>query len=280
MAGSLLLAADSTGSSANITSTLQTGSITMSADGWVVPCVRLSSLNGAAATITLGFRHFASNGTTLIREQAYSFAKPQTTSTVAGDDMPAVFVKSGEVLTVTVKSSNASDTAAAYTISWAKGEASSMEQVVGGAVPTPAVTGVPKVDLLYAIGTILTEGAAGRLAAAIIKFFNVATPTGTVNSLPDAVPGAAGGLQTAFMGKTSGSVNDAGASTTVFIGDSSLSAVDDFYNGSVLVFTSGTMRIARRITDYTGATKTFTFGTAFPAAPANGVTFDIIGRIE
>lgn len=46
------------------------------------------------------------------------------------------------------------------------------------------------------LGTLLTEGAGGRLAAAFIKFFDKATPTGTINSLPDAVAGASGGLPT------------------------------------------------------------------------------------
>lgn len=133
MAGSLLLTSDSTGSSQNITSTLELATRTAAADEWVVPSVRLSSLNGAAATITLTWRHYASNGTTLIREQAYSFAKPQTASTVAGDDMPAVFIKSGEKLTIAAKSSNASDNAAAYTISWANGAAADVQQVAGTA---------------------------------------------------------------------------------------------------------------------------------------------------
>lgn len=63
----------------------------------------------------------------------------------------------------------------------------------GGAIPAPAVTGVPKIDLAYILGTVLTE-TAGLIAAAFSKFFNKATPTGTVNSIPDAVAGAAGGL--------------------------------------------------------------------------------------
>lgn len=50
------------------------------------------------------------------------------------------------------------------------------------------------VSIWSILGTILTEGAAGRIAAAVIKFFNVASPTGTINSLPDAVPGAANAL--------------------------------------------------------------------------------------
>jgi hypothetical protein len=51
-----------------------------------------------------------------------------------------------------------------------------------------------QVDVGKFIGTAPTEGASGRLAGGITKFFNVATPTGTVNSIPDAVAGAANGL--------------------------------------------------------------------------------------
>ena len=50
-----------------------------------------------------------------------------------------------------------------------------------------------QVDLTQILGTALTE-TSGYLAASFIKFFNVATPTGTIDSLPDAVPGAAGGV--------------------------------------------------------------------------------------
>jgi hypothetical protein len=77
-----------------------------------------------------------------------------------------------------------------------------------------------------------------------------------------------------------GTVNDAGASTTAFITDLA-SAVDDFYSGSVLVFTSGVLTgQARRISNYDQATKTITVTPALTSAPANGVTFCIIGRIE
>jgi hypothetical protein len=37
-------------------------------------------------------------------------------------------------------------------------------------------------------------GTSNQVSAAFVKMFNVATPTGTVNSLPDAVPGAVSGL--------------------------------------------------------------------------------------
>jgi hypothetical protein len=52
------------------------------------------------------------------------------------------------------------------------------------------------VNVTKLLGTAPTEGAAGRLAAAFTKFFDKATPTGTINSLPDAVAGANGGLTT------------------------------------------------------------------------------------
>jgi hypothetical protein len=59
-----------------------------------------------------------------------------------------------------------------------------------------AFTVANKVDAnLHAIhDTALTEGGAGYLAGAFVKFFNKQTPTGTINSLPDAAPGASGGL--------------------------------------------------------------------------------------
>jgi len=48
---------------------------------------------------------------------------------------------------------------------------------LGTAAATPTVAGVPEVDLTHVMGTILTEGGAGRLAAAFIKLLDVATPT-------------------------------------------------------------------------------------------------------
>lgn len=50
-------------------------------------------------------------------------------------------------------------------------------------------------DLASILGTALTE-TAGQIAAAFKKFFDKATPTGTINSLPDAVAGANGGIPT------------------------------------------------------------------------------------
>lgn len=53
--------------------------------------------------------------------------------------------------------------------------------------------GFMKASVFGMMGTALTE-TAGQIAAAFKKFFDKATPTGTINSLPDAVAGAAGGV--------------------------------------------------------------------------------------
>lgn len=70
-----------------------------------------------------------------------------------------------------------------------------------------------KVSLQEIITTALTEGATGRLAAAFIKLLNVATPTGTVNSLPDAVAGATNGL--AIVGSNVGAAASVTAPVTL-----------------------------------------------------------------
>jgi hypothetical protein len=62
-----------------------------------------------------------------------------------------------------------------------------------GAGQLDFTSGVVKSNLAQILGTALTE-TAGLIAAGFKKFFNVATPTGTVNSLPDAVPSASNGL--------------------------------------------------------------------------------------
>lgn len=63
----------------------------------------------------------------------------------------------------------------------------------GGAGTTITLQNPIYADLRSILGTALTE-TAGQIAAAFKKFFDKAAPTGTVNSLPDAVAGANGGL--------------------------------------------------------------------------------------
>ena len=53
--------------------------------------------------------------------------------------------------------------------------------------------GVVKANLVQILAAAIT-GTAAQIVAAFTKWFNVATPTGTVNSIPDAVPGAANGV--------------------------------------------------------------------------------------
>lgn len=79
---------------------------------------------------------------------------------------------------------------------------------VAGVMVTATATGMVGIGCYLQIGTLpvdLTkvkgtplpaESVAGRDAAALGKFLDVASPTGTVNSLPDAVPGAENGLPT------------------------------------------------------------------------------------
>jgi hypothetical protein len=76
----------------------------------------------------------------------------------------------------------------------------------------------------------------------------------------------------------SGSVNDASPAAGDFDGDAGLSAVDDFYIGSYLAFTSGNLQgMWRRVTDYNGTSKNLSFAEPFPAAPADTDTFVIGG---
>lgn len=70
-----------------------------------------------------------------------------------------------------------------------------------GAGQLDFTSGVVKSNLAQILGTALTE-TAGQIAAAFKKFFDKATPTGTINSLPDAVAGASGGV--AIVGSVMG----------------------------------------------------------------------------
>ena len=77
-------------------------------------------------------------------------------------------------------------------------------------------------DLVSIHGTALTE-TAGLLAGGFKKFFNVASPTGTVNSLPDAVPDEAGGLPISDDGGLDMDALVAGSATNITISSTSFS---------------------------------------------------------
>ncbi len=68
-------------------------------------------------------------------------------------------------------------------------------------------------SLNAALGTAITEGAAGRIAGAITKFYDKASPTGTINSIPDALAGATGGL---FIAGSNAATTISGLTTGAF----------------------------------------------------------------
>jgi hypothetical protein len=137
-----------TGTAQNIyAATVELATFVASADCIVSPAVRLSSLTGTAANLTIGYRHTTSGGTA-IGEWVEQFAKPQAASTVATSQLPLVRLDTGEKLVVTARSSNSSDTAAAFAIDW-PGE------LLADTVATQLAAIKAKTDLLTA-GTSVT----------------------------------------------------------------------------------------------------------------------------
>jgi hypothetical protein len=73
-------------------------------------------------------------------------------------------------------------------------------------------------------------------------------------------------------------VNDTNASSTSFI-TNLIQTSNNFYNGNILVFTSGANAgQVRRIIDYDGASKKITVDPALSQAPTNGDTFSILSQ--
>lgn len=160
------------------------------------------------------------------------------------------------------------------------------------AVPAEHTAGYPIVTIKDGTGTGELNTASGAVASVnLVTSLDSGAITATSFGA-DAITASAianGAIDAAtfaadckmIAAQKAGTVNDAGAAAGDFDGDSGLSATDDFYNGSVLAFTSGNLLgLARKITDYTGSSKNLVFATAFPAAPGNGDAFVILGRIE
>ena len=101
-----------------------------------------------------------------------------------------------------------------------------------------------KASLVEILTTALTE-TAGLIAGAFKKFFNVATPTGTVNSLPDAVAGAAGGV---FIAGANAATSITTALTTNITGD-----VTGNLSGSVGSVTGAVGSVTGAVGSVTGA---------------------------
>jgi hypothetical protein len=116
-----------------------------------------------------------------------------------------------------------------------------------------------------------TEDIQARLPAAL-------TAGGNIKADMLAVSGdttAADRLEALMDGTMVAQVNDAGASTTAFIADGFTEATNDHFIGRLITFISGALSGQQTaITDYVGATQTFTV-TALTEAPANGDFFVI-----
>lgn len=77
------------------------------------------------------------------------------------------------------------------------------------------------------------------------------------------------------------SVDDTTPTSGEFNAAAGLSATDDFYNGEVVTFQTGTLAgLSRRVTNYTGATRNLAFAVPWPVAPADEDEFVIGGRID
>lgn len=86
---------------------------------------------------------------------------------------------------------------------------------------------------------------------------------------------AADRLEALMDGILIAQINDAGATTTVFIADGFTEATNDHFNGRLITFISGALSGQQTaITDYVGATQTFTVN-ALTEAPANNDFFVI-----
>lgn len=136
--------------------------------------------------------------------------------------------------------------------------------------PIPALIATAQADLdtiTGAAGALLDSTATSpQLVDDILDEVNTGAAHNVTNSLGKQIRAVAN--KVAYEG----TVNDAGASTTVFIIDSGASSVDDFYKEQTFTFTDGALAGQSRIVfGYTGASRTVTFDEALTSAPANGV---------
>lgn len=148
------------------------------------------------------------------------------------------------------------------------------------AVTLPTLTVGQSVQV-YITATIAT------IATAAIVFEDIgdtalasdnAATLGAAGAGLTSIPNSAGvtSLLTALVPVVGAQVNDAGASTTVFITNLA-SAVTDFYKGMAVVFTSGALAgQLGQVKTYNGSTKAVTVQSPLTSAPANNVYFDVV----
>ena len=123
----------------------------------------------------------------------------------------------------------------------------SVTQLLGTAWLTPGVAGTPDVNAKLVGAQAISDKFAAHLPA-ILKGVTTSGST-TTTVVMNATTGLDGGVP---------------------------SSVDDFYNGSVLIFTSGALAGQRTsVTDYVGSTQTLTI-TAVTGSVVSGVTFILV----
>ncbi len=177
---------------------------------------------------------------------------------------------------------------------------------VASAVWAAAPPGTPLADIAAAVRDVANAApAAGSLGAAV----NAAGGTGAGGLTADDVWTHAGrslavapptvaqiwaaapaGTPLADIVAAFEAVDDIGIASAVadttpavaaFDGATALSAVDGFYVGCILAPTGGVLKgLARKVTSYTGATRTFGFAEPWPVAPANADPLLLFGRIN
>lgn len=143
-----------------------------------------------------------------------------------------------------------------------------LTQILGGAVPTPAITGVPDVNVTHAADSTVVTDTFGaftvELQSALNDSIGGAAMTDTAVRRLRAVEGGADLVTSA-----------AGTVTTLV--DSTLTQANDYWNGMIVEFLSGAnVGITRWITDFDAATDTLTFAPAVPTAVANTTSFNIL----
>ena len=164
-------------------------------------------------------------------------------------------------------------------------------------------SGVIAANATQILGTAITEGASGRLAGGFVKWFNVAMPTGTVHSLPDAAPSTAGGLLISAAGLlnmddmggrvfalSSGTIlqstlrdnvfAQAATSNTITLDAGGLtSTVDGAYVGASIIIerTDASGPAVRQIVGYVGSTRVATVYPPWATQPyGSGTNYTIV----
>jgi hypothetical protein len=155
-------------------------------------------------------------------------------------------------------------------------------------------TGLVSANLAQIMGVTLT-GTAAQIAAAFVNFFNVADPTGTVNSLPAQSPNQGGGLPTCFNSGQlaqqvlayvqgywatdvgvyqllAGAIPTGASGGNTFDSSWGTSYIDDQFAGSVLYTQS---QWAATVLGYNGATGIFTLDRTIPLI-AEGAFFILL----